>query len=270
MTPAKAGVEPDGVDPAGSRSAAPDEQPSLERLESVLGHRFTRRDLLEKALQHASHAHEHDGVESNERLEFLGDAVLGLVVADALYRMKPDWQEGELTRALHSVVEGRSLARIASEMDLGAWLKLGRTERQSSGERKPSILADALEAVVGALFLDGGLPVASAFVERVFASALAADAEPVGRDPKTELQERLMAEEGEFPRYRVSEDSGIEGDDERFTIEVVLREAPLARGIGRTKRAAERQAARAALESLAPTADPSGARTGEEKENDDQ
>ena len=225
-----------------------DPDPDLDRLEALLGHRFESRALLETALRHASWAHEQGDLESNERLEFLGDAVLGLVVASSLYRANPDWQEGALTRTLHSVVEGRSLARAARALDLGAFLRLGRTERSSGGAAKPSILANSVEALIGALYLDGGLPAAADFVERIFAPALAEDAGPVGRDPKTELQERLMEREGEFPSYRLLGDSEIEGDDERFRVEVVLREEPLAEGIGRTKRAAERRAARAALE----------------------
>lgn len=243
-----------------------DGDPELDRLEALLGHRFESRALLETALRHASWAHEQGDLESNERLEFLGDAVLGLVVASSLYRAKPDWQEGALTRTLHSVVEGRSLARAARSLDLGAFLRLGRTERSSGGAEKPSLLANGVEALIGALYLDGGLPAATAFVERIFAPALAEDAGPVGRDPKTELQERLMEREGEFPSYRLVGDSEIEGDDERFRVAVVLRDEPLAEGIGRTKRAAERRAARAALArqgALAPGesgADEGGAR----------
>jgi ribonuclease-3 len=228
--------------------SASEEGARLERIERIVGHRFVRRELLEEALRHGSYIHDHPELESNERLEFLGDAVLGLIVADSLFRAKPDWREGELTRALHAVVEGRSLAATARTLAIGPALRLGRTERRSGGAEKASILANAMEALVGALFLDGGLPAAARFVERVFAEALSADAPAVGRDPKTELQERLMAREGEFPRYRLVSDSEIEGDEARFEVEVVLRDVPLARGIGRTKRAAERQAAEAALE----------------------
>jgi len=231
------------------RDRDPDRDAELDRLEVRLRHRFASRALLETALRHASWAHEQGGLESNERLEFLGDAVLGLVVASSLYRTQPDWQEGALTRTLHSVVEGRSLAGAARRLELGRFLRLGRTERSSGGAEKARILANGVEALIGALYLDGGLAAAADFVERIFASALAEQAGPVGRDPKTELQERLMEREGEFPSYRLIHDSGIEGDDERFRVEVVLRDEPLAEGIGRTKRAAERRAARAALES---------------------
>jgi ribonuclease-3 len=220
----------------------------LAPLEGALGYRFRNRELLENALNHSSFAHDHGDVHNNERLEFLGDSVVGLVVAHALYEAKPEWNEGELTRALHALVEGRSLAALARKLDLGALLRLGRTERQSGGEEKDSILADAMEAVIGAMYLDGGLESVKPFVERVFGEALHAAAPAVARDPKTELQERAMASRGEFPTYRLLRDSAIEGDDERFAVEVVLCGEALASGIGRTKRAAERRAASVALE----------------------
>ncbi len=226
----------------------------LEELEKALGHRFRRRALLENALRHSSYAYEHEGARSNERLEFLGDSVLGLCVAHALYAAKPEWAEGELTRALHALVDGRSLARLARSLELGSLLQLGRTERQSGGQEKNSILADAVEAVIGALYLDAGLQAVDAFVARSFGPALAADAAPVPRDPKTELQERVMASESEFPTYRLVRDSEVEGDDERFRVEVRVAGRRLAEGIGRTKRAAERSAAQAALGSWAPDA----------------
>ena len=226
----------------------------LDKLEKALGHRFRRRDLLENALQHSSYAYEHEGVRSNERLEFLGDSVLGLSVAHALYAAKPEWAEGELTRALHALVDRRSLALLARSLELGSVLQLGRTERHSGGQQKNSILANAVEAVIGALYLDAGPEVVDAFVARSFAEALAVDAVPVPRDPKTEFQERVMASEGQFPTYRLVRDSEIEGDDERFRVEVLIGGRRLAEGIGRTKRAAERSAAKAALGSWAPDA----------------
>ena len=247
-----------------SQGAAPadavDREGVLSALESALGYSFRDRGLLADALRHSSFAHDlrrerararsragesapdalppTSGAQSNERLEFLGDAVVGLVVAHAFYVAKPDWKEGELTRALHRLVDGRSLARLARSLDLGAALELGRTERASDGQDKRSILADAMEAVIGAIYLDGGLEAATAFVERVFAEDLRADAPTVGRDPKTELQERTMASRGEFPTYRLLVDTEIEGDDERFSVDVVLCGESLAEGVGRTKRAA--------------------------------
>jgi ribonuclease-3 len=231
----------------------------LDRLEQALGHRFEDRRWLEVALQHSSYAHERSrgaagAVESNERLEFLGDAVLGLVVADALFRAKSDWREGDLSRALHALVEKRSLEKLARSLDLGAVILLGRTEQQSDGQEKPTILADTVEAILGAIYLDGGLPAARAFVERAFGDALSPSA-PVRRDPKTELQERTMALRGDVPIYRLIRDSEIEGDPARFSVEVVLLGEVFAEASGRTKRGAERAAAKRALES--GRADPS-------------
>jgi len=234
----------------------------LDRLEGALVDPFVNRGLLEEALRHSSYAHERatregQTVSNNERLEFLGDAVLGLVVAHALFRAKPDWREGELSRATHALVEGRSLTRLAQSLELGPLIQLGRTEQQSGGSEKPSILADAMEAVIGAIFMDRGLEAVVTFIEHVFADALAADAPVVQRDPKTEFQECVMAVEGEFPSYRVVEDSQVEGDELRFTVEVLVRDRPLARAVGRTKRAAERTAAKLALEQW-PTAPRAG------------
>ena len=227
----------------------------LDELEAALGYHFDRRALLEQALRHSSYSHEHSTrgdaekpVENNERLEFLGDAVLAVVVAHSLYLAKPDWREGDLTRALHAVVEGRSLAKLARSLEVGPVIQLGRTERHSGGQEKPSILENAMEAIIGAIYLDGGLDAVTAFVERAFGEALTADAPPVRRDPKTELQERVMAEVGEFPSYRVINDSLVEGDEKRFTVEVVVQGRALACGVGRTKRAGERLAAADALE----------------------
>jgi ribonuclease-3 len=251
----------------------------LERLEVALGYHFEDRSLLEHALRHSSYAHEEsksqgpkrnavdtadtadtagtdeateaDGtqaaVEDNERLEFLGDAILALVVADLLYRAKPQWREGELTRSLHALVEGRSLEKLARSLDVGAAIQLGRTERHSGGHEKASILENTMEAILGAIYLDSGLEAVRVFVARVFADALAADAVPVRRDPKTEFQERAMARNGEFPAYHLVCDSLIEGDENRFTVEVALQGKALARGVGRTKRAGEREAASGAL-----------------------
>jgi len=225
---------------------------ALNRFEVALGAPFKNRALLEDALRHSSFAHEQAtrdtlSVVNNERLEFLGDAVLGVAVAHALYKANPDWREGELSRALHALVEGRSLTRLAQRFELGPLIRLGRTEEQSGGQEKPSILADAMEAVIGAIFLDRGLQAVMSFVEHAFGDALAADAPIVERDPKTQFQERVMASVGEFPSYRLVGDNQIEGDDQRFTVEVLVRGDALARGIGRTKRAAERLAAQGAL-----------------------
>ena len=237
-------------------SEAPARGALLEALEQNLEHRFRDRSLLETALCHSSYAHERSldapgsspSVESNERLEFLGDAVLALVVAEALYVAKPGWREGDLTRSLHAIVEGRSLSELARSLDVGRVLRLGRTEESSGGREKASILENAMEALLGAIYLDAGLEPVERFVRRFFGEAVAADAIRVARDPKTELQETLMAAVGEFPSYTLVCDSGLEGDDERFTVAVLSRGERLAEGIGRTKRRAERAAAERALD----------------------
>ncbi|MFK7895929.1 MAG: ribonuclease III [Myxococcota bacterium] len=229
-------------------SAEAAREKALGALEDRLGIRFSNRSLLEAAFRHSSYAHDHGEIESNERLEFLGDSVLALVVANALYRAKPDWQEGELTRSLHALVEGRSLARVALAFELGPLIQFGRTEEASGGAEKPSILADTVEALIGALYIDGGIERATELIERAFGDRLTAEAPKVDRDPKTDLQEQTMAEVGEFPKYETVGDTGIEGDDVRFKVEVRLQGETIGSGIGRTKRKAERAAAEFALE----------------------
>ncbi len=229
---------------------SPEEGPALpvEDLERVLDHSFADRTLLETALTHASHANE-EGLDSdNERLEFLGDSVVGMVAAQLLYRAHPDWREGELTRALHQLVDRRGLAALARELELGSYLQLGRTEIRSGGREKDSILADGMEAVLGALYIDGGLDPVERFARRHFAEALSAEAKPVARDPKTRFQEWVMSTFGVFPTYRVVADSEVEGDKDRFTSEVYIHDRSIATGVGRSKREAERRAARRAYE----------------------
>lgn len=224
------------------------EEVTLEALERELGHSFRDRGLLEIALRHSSYAHENpDAVGSNQRLEFLGDAVLGLVVAHRLYEAHPDWQEGDLTRALHRLVDQPGLAELGRRLGVGRHLRLGRTERRTSGQTKSKILADALEAVVGAMYLDGGLEAVERLTEERFAAAFAPDAARVERDPKTEFQEWAMERFGEFPVYEQVLDSEIEGDEQRFTFEARVQGECLGRGAGRAKRNAERAAAEDAL-----------------------
>ncbi len=215
-------------------------------LEARIGHRFARPELLETALAHPSFAHETDGSRGNERLEFLGDAVLGLLVAELLYAANPDWHEGQLTRARAAIVNSRALAARARTLELGGFVQLGRTERRTGGEDKDSILANVLEALLGALYLDGGLGAARDFVERVFGEDVR-QADTVGRDAKTRLQEWAHAQLHVTPTYRMLRDSGLGDDSARFEVEVCVGEDGLARGIGRTKREAEQAAAQEAL-----------------------
>ena len=219
----------------------------LTLLQDRLGHSFRDAELLQTALRHSSYANERAGLQSNERLEFLGDAGIGLVVGEALFRSQPEWQEGELTRGLHQLVDKPACARLARALELGSLLRLGRTEEQSEGAQKDSILANAFEAVMGALFLDGGLSAVRAFLEKTYQEHWQPGGMPAERDAKTRLQELMMAESGSFPSYELISDSGIEGAENRFTSNVIHEGRTLAQGVGRTKRGAEFEAARAAL-----------------------
>ncbi len=213
-------------------------------LEAALGYRFRDSGLLELALSHPSYSQERDGTRGNERLEYLGDAVLGLVVAHLLCDAHPDWHEGDLTRARAALVNKRALAARARSLSLGDFLRLGRTERRSEGARKDSVLANGLEALFGALYLDGGLPAARETAQQLFGDAIA---EAPTRDAKTELQEWAHATFGSTPSYRTVGDSGTEDDDERFRVEVRVDGRVLGSGVGRSKRRAELAAARGAL-----------------------
>ena len=215
-------------------------------LEAALGHTFRSPELAELALRHASWSHEAEGLPDNERLEFLGDAVLGLVVAESLYRDHPDWSEGALTRARAALVNGPNLARCARELGLGALVRLGRTERLSVGRDKDRILANCFEAVLGAVYLDAGIEPAFALARRALGPAGAR--EEVPRDPKTAFQEWAHARFRATPTYRTASDSGIEDDEARFTVEVRIGGETWGAGTGRSKRVAERLAAERALE----------------------
>lgn len=222
------------------------ESEGLEILEERLGHRFLRRELLEMALRHPSYSHETDGTRGNERLEFLGDAVLGLVVAEMLYEAHPGWPEGDLTRARASLVNARSLAARAKDLDLGAHVRLGRTEHRTGGAAKERILANVLEAVVGAVHLDGGADAVRGFAERIFRETIRT-ALPPARDAKTRLQEWTHASLRRTPSYRTIHDSGVDEDPERFEVEVRVDDEAWGAGRGRTKRLAQQAAAESAL-----------------------
>jgi ribonuclease-3 len=217
---------------------------AVAALERALGYTFVDPALAETALWHPSYAHEQDGSRGNERLEFLGDAVLDLVVARRLYETHPDWTEGALTKARAFLVKKDSLAARAKALGLDEWVHLGKTELRT-GRRKASILANCFEAVLGAVYLDGGLDGVEGVVERCFGEELADRQVP--HDAKTAFQEWAHAELRETPRYQLLEDTGIENDDARFTVEVTVAETSYGRGVGRTKRAAEVAAAEAGL-----------------------
>ncbi len=224
---------------------------SAPSIGAVLGYEFADRALLDTALTHTSYSHEDDGGRGNERLEFLGDAVLDLVVSQILYEVHPEWDEGDLTRTRAGLVNQRSLAEQARNLELGRFVKLGRTEMRSGGCEKDSILANCFEALIGAIYLDGGLAPVEDFVRRVYGSALARDAVRHRRDVKTEFQEWAHARFQQTPRYEMLEDSGTDGDDARFAVEVSIGADAWGRGVGRSKRLAEVAAAAEALKKCA-------------------
>ncbi len=216
-------------------------------LEAALQYRFRDPRLLDAALCHPSYAYEHDAVRSNQRLEFLGDAVVGVVVAQLLFEAHPDWEEGDLTKGQSSLVDRPALAQLARDLGIGSHLQLGKTEIQSDGHEKDAVLADATEAVLAAMYLDGGLEPVIALARRVFAKALSPDAPRVARHPKTDLQERVMSRFGEFPSYEVLNDSGVDNDPLRFSVCVNVVGKRWGEGVGRSKNGAERAAAEQAL-----------------------
>ena len=217
----------------------------LDGLSERIGHRFGRIELLEQALAHRSWCAEHGDADSNERLEFLGDAVLGWAIADIAFRRFTDVPEGELTDLRKSVVNGDALADVATDIGLGSFIKLGKGEAAADGASKRSILSDAFEAVLGAVYLDGGADAAFAVVERHVATRLADAADGAGhRDHKTELQERCARHDKSAPVYSVT---SIGPDHAKiFSARVTVDGVVLGTGEGRSKKAAEQVAAEAA------------------------
>jgi len=219
-------------------------------LEARLGHAFADRTLLRRALTHRSASQESPGAASYERLEFLGDAVLGALAAEWLYQQLAEDDEGELSKVKSYLVSEPVLAAFALELDLGAVLLLGVGEERSGGRAKPSLLADAVEALIGALYLDGGLDRTRAFVAPLLRSGL--DAWKSGaahRDAKTALQERLQATGGEPPDYRLIATSGPD-HQKNFVVECWAEGRMLGRGEGSSKKRAEQAAAATALSSF--------------------
>jgi len=228
-----------------------DSKASAISIDAVLRYEFADRTLLDLALTHTSYAHEENGGRGNERLEFLGDAVLDLVISEILYAVHPKWNEGDLTRTRSGLVNQKSLAGRARDLELGRHIKLGRTEMRSGGCEKDSILANCFEALVGAIYLDGGLAPVDGFVRRVYGAALASDAMRQRRDAKTEFQEWAHARFRQTPRYEMVGDSAEDDDDARFAVEVSIGAEVWGLGLGRSKRLAERRAAAAALKKCA-------------------
>jgi ribonuclease-3 len=231
------------------------ERPALRRQElrtlaRRLGHRFKDLEHLDRALRHSSYAHEHpeDGP-SNEQMEFLGDAVLALTVSDLLLSHFPESSEGELSRRRAAMVNTQQLAALARELELGSYLLLGRGEKQQSGGKKTSLLANALEAVLAAVFLDSGLKAARNLTHLWFAPLLQPETPLAWQDAKTALQEFTQAHYKISPTYHLLEESGP-GHARYFRVELRLESRVLAQGHGPTKKQAEQMAAHRALEVL--------------------
>lgn len=224
----------------------------LGALQTILDVNFKDESLLQQALVHRSYLNENSLLHlvSNERLEFLGDAVLGFVVASELYSRFPDFSEGELTKLRSALVRGETLTRIALSLQLGDYLYLGHGEEESGGRSRSRNLSCTLEAVIGAVFLDQGLDVARGFILKLLGSELDGVVEDkFAADYKSELQQVIQSEHKITPVYRTIEEMGPD-HAKIFTVEVLAGDSVLGRGCGRSKRAAETDAARHALQGL--------------------
>ena len=227
-------------------------RPSFDKLEARIGYKFRDPDLLREALTHSSYVKEVAGSErDNEFLEFLGDAVLNFAVTLRLIRTFPEYDEGKLSRARSSLVSASFLAPAAARLQLGDSLRLGPAEEKTGGRKKPGILTDAVEAVLAAVYRDGGLRAAQRFVDRVILPANLPDCvqESFLQNYKGILQERLQSGHQAVAQYRVVEEAGLE-HQKTFTVEVTAGDSVIARGRGGSKKAAEQQAARIALKHL--------------------
>ena len=224
----------------------------IKDLEAAIGYRFQNITLLQNALTHSSYANErwHNSLLSNERLEFMGDSILGMVVAEYLYRNFPDRPEGELTRMRADMVCETSLAQIALRLDLGKHLLLGHGEERFGGRTRPSILADAVESVIAASYLDGGMVAAEGFIRRFVLTNV-----PVKRmqntDYKTALQELVQQKKHQNLSYVLTGESGPD-HDKVFCVDVLLNEKCVGTGTGSSKKRAEQAAAQSALKALYP------------------
>ena len=222
----------------------------IKDLEAAIGYRFKNITLLQNALTHSSYANErwHNSLLSNERLEFLGDAILGMTVAKYLYLTFPDRPEGELTRMRADMVCEQTLAKVAARIELGRHLLLGNGEEQGGGRTRNSILADAVESVIAATYLDGGMEAAQRFIEQFILVEV-----PVKKlhnaDYKTALQELVQQKKNQVLSYTLIGESGPD-HDKRFDVEVRLNGQVVGTGSGSSKKRAEQDAARAALEKL--------------------
>jgi ribonuclease III len=219
-------------------------------LEAILGHHFTRPEELDRALTHRSHRQSSKGTD-NERLEFLGDRVLGLIASETLCRSFPDWNSGQLSKGLARLVSAASIHSAARKLELGNYLRLGPGEEKTGGRDKKRLLADAYEAILGAIYLDAGLPAAASFLQRTLLDSALADraAGLETADHKSALQEWLQQRARKPVEYRVHSESGPE-HQKVFEVEVWHAGERLSASEGRSKKEAEQEAARAALEIL--------------------
>jgi ribonuclease-3 len=222
-------------------------------LEQTIGHKFADKALLERALTHISALSGGNRANSYQRLEFLGDHVLGLVISDMLYAAFPKANEGEMSRRLADLVRKETCAEVAKAIDLGPALKLGSSESNAGGRLRTTILGDACEALVGAVFLDGGYKAAEGLVKRFWNERMLKPLLPL-RDPKTMLQEWAQARGLPTPVYQELARTGPHHKP-KFSVSVVLPNRPAAQGTGASKRAAEQAAAAAMLESVGVTVD---------------
>ena len=224
----------------------------IKDLETVIGYRFRNISLLQNALTHSSYANERyrNSLMSNERLEFLGDSILGMVVAEHLYRSFPDRPEGELTRMRADMVCETALAAVADRLQLGQHILLGHGEARLGGRTRNSILADAVESVIAACYLDGGMSVAEAFIRTFVLRDISVD-RPQNVDYKTSLQELVQQKKDQQLRYELIAESGPD-HDKLFTVSVSLNGAAVGTGSGRSKKRAEQDAACAAIQRLFP------------------
>ena len=223
----------------------------MKELEQKLGYSFRDRSLLENALRHSSSANESRdrSVTSNERLEFLGDSVLGFVAAKQLYKHFPNLPEGRMTKVRAELVCESALHKVAMELELGKHIRLGKGEENTGGRTRPSILADAVEATIAAMFLDGGIEVAEAFILSRVLSDLDKGLPVRSTDNKTALQELIQQKSGQVLEYAVTGESGPDHCKE-FTVTVYLNGVAVGSGVGRTKKEAEQAAAGDALGKL--------------------
>lgn len=220
----------------------------MKELEKKIGYRYENIAFLENALTHSSYANEvRHGTKSNERLEFLGDAVLSMVVSDYIYRNCPKLPEGELSKLRASLVCEKSLCRFAKSLGLGSYLKLSRGERNLHGQERPSILADAFEAVIASIYLDGGMDNAAKFILSYVEPEIKNPRPRAFKDYKTTLQEIIQRNPEERLEYVLVGEEGPD-HDKHFSVEVHLNNNVIGKGGGRSKKEAEQQAAREALE----------------------